>query len=94
MYVFWTPEAEQDVCELWDYIAQRNPAAADRQIDRIHAGVKYLEQHPHLGRIGRCFGTRELVIGKSPYIVAYRVRHEVVEILRVIHGRRRWPMKI
>ncbi|HLH88791.1 MAG TPA: type II toxin-antitoxin system RelE/ParE family toxin [Xanthobacteraceae bacterium] len=35
--------------------------------------------------------TRELVIVGSPYFVPYRVRGERVEILRVIHGARRWP---
>jgi addiction module RelE/StbE family toxin len=91
MRILWMPAAEQDAQELWDYIAERNPAAADRQVDRIHAGVKKLGRFPNIGRIGRCFGTRELVIGKSPYIVAYRLRHETVQILRVIHAKRRWP---
>jgi len=35
------------------------------------------------------FGTRELVIERSPYLIPYRVRGDDVEILRVIHTSRR-----
>ena len=35
--------------------------------------------------------TRELVVPSTPYIVVYRVQEEYVEILRVIHGSRKWP---
>jgi addiction module RelE/StbE family toxin len=91
MHLRWMPAAEQDVRDLWDYIAQRNAAAADRQVSRIHARTEQLERHPQLGRIGRCFGTQELVIGKSPYIVAYRMRRNTIEILRILHEKRLWP---
>jgi toxin ParE1/3/4 len=45
----------------------------------------------HRGRPGRWPGTRELIIPGTPYIVPYRVKGPVVEILRVFHGARRWP---
>jgi toxin ParE1/3/4 len=32
-----------------------------------------------------------LVIGRTPYIVPYRLRGEIIEILAVMHGRQRWP---
>jgi toxin ParE1/3/4 len=91
MRILWMPAAEQDRQDLWTYIVADNPSAADRQIARIHASVKKLERFPNMGRIGRCFGTRELVIDKSPYIVAYRVQREVIQVLRIIHSKRRWP---
>jgi toxin ParE1/3/4 len=48
---------------------------------------------PGLGRPGRVEGTRELVVANTPYLVSYRVRNNVVEILRVFHGARKWPQK-
>ena len=42
-----------------------------------------------MGRTGRVAGTRELVI--APYVIAYRSRKSVIEILAIIHGARRWP---
>jgi len=44
-----------------------------------------------MGKPGRVFGTRELVtpkIGKTSYVVVYRVRSDQVEILRVLSGMR------
>lgn len=53
--------------------------------------VKLLEKHPEIGRRGRLAGTRELVAGRFPYVVAYRQRGPEVEVLLVVHTTRRWP---
>lgn len=53
--------------------------------------VETLSSHPKKGRVGRVTGTRELVIGGTPFLVAYREAAEAVEVLRVLHGARRWP---
>jgi toxin ParE1/3/4 len=34
-----------------------------------------------------------LVVANTPYLVPYRVRNNVIEILRVFHGARKWPQK-
>jgi len=39
----------------------------------------------------RVDGTRDLVILRTPYVVAYRIADDTVRILRVLHGARRWP---
>ena len=44
-----------------------------------------------MGRHGRIEGTRELVIPGLPYIIPYRVKNNVIEILRVLHAARKWP---
>ena len=75
------------------FIALDNPAAAARMVDTIARTVNLLAQHPGLGRPGRVEGTRELVVANTPYLVPYRVRNNVVEILRVFHGARKWPHK-
>jgi hypothetical protein len=46
---------------------------------------------PNLGRPGRVFGTRELItppIGKTVYVVVYRVNGMRLEILRILPGMR------
>jgi toxin ParE1/3/4 len=74
-----------------DYIAKDNPAAAGRLVQRILHAVDLLAKNPAMGRPGRVSGTRELVVGDTPYIVPYRVRANAVEILRVFHAARKWP---
>lgn len=90
MKVLWLSDARQDIKKLFLYILESNPAAARRIRKRIYDSVKGLADNPALGRSGRVFGTRELIIPRTSYIVAYRVRNNAVEILRVIHGARDW----
>lgn len=44
-----------------------------------------------VGRPGRVFGTRELVIERYPYIVPYRIQGNAVQLLRVFHTSRKPP---
>ncbi len=72
-------------------IAADNADAAEKQIARIVNAIEKLASFPELGRPGRRAGTRELMVGRTPYIVPYRQRGEIIEILAVQHGRQRWP---
>jgi addiction module RelE/StbE family toxin len=88
----WTRLAERDLDAIAEYIGQDSPAAAARVIlELIDQAETLLPEHPAIGRPGRVLGTRELVIGNLPYIIAYRVRQKDVEILRVLHTSRAWP---
>ena len=74
-----------------EYIAQEDPGAAAKVYAHIRERVAALAEQPGLGRPGRIFGTRELVIEKYPYIVPYRIEDNEVQILRVFHTSRRPP---
>ncbi len=60
-------------------------------LDRIFSAVEMIERNPELGRTGRIMNTRELVLRPLPFILAYRLRRDGVEILALIHGARKWP---
>jgi addiction module RelE/StbE family toxin len=81
----------RDLASLRDYIVQDDTAAAELQLERILAPAARLAEFPETGRPGRRAGTRELIVSRTPYLVPYRVRGEFVEVLRVLHGRQRWP---
>lgn len=49
MKVIWTPEAEQDRYDIWDYITADNPAAAARMDQLFSAAAARLATHPHMG---------------------------------------------
>ena len=92
MSPLWTPAALADLASLRAYIAEHDPAAARRIVQRIiHSVETALPHSPEMGRPGRIPGTRELVITGTPFIVPYRLRGETIQILRVYHGARRWP---
>ncbi len=91
MKIKWVHLALNDLDEAGEFIAQDNPKAASRVLKRIWDAVHMLADHPHAGRPGRVPGTRELVITDTPFIIPYRVVEDTVQILRVLHGKRKWP---
>jgi toxin ParE1/3/4 len=80
--------ADEDLIEIWLWIARDDPAAADRVLDAIAARWSQLAEHPLSGpaRDDIQPGLRHLVAGR--YLIVYRVVSAVVRILRVLHGRR------
>jgi toxin ParE1/3/4 len=91
MNLRWTPTAGRDLEQVYEYIARDNSAAASRTVDAMLSAIDALQQNPLLGRSGRLARTRELIL--SPYVVSYRARLGVIEILSVIHRSRRWPLR-
>jgi addiction module RelE/StbE family toxin len=87
----WSGFALADRNAIFDYIEADSPHAAIAVDERIWEQVEVLVRFPQSGRLGRIEGTRELVISRTPYIVAYRIAGNTVRILRVLHGSRRWP---
>jgi toxin ParE1/3/4 len=97
MTIRWTDPAQTDFLEILGYIARDNPVAAERVGQRLLSAIDTLAAQPRLGRPGRVAGTRELVIPRLPYLAIYRIIEAMhsttsqVEILRLLHGARRWP---
>ena len=92
MTPIWSPEAIADLAALRAYIAQDDPAAAQRVALHIIRNVEtLLPNGPEMGRPGRIPGTRELVIPRTPYIVPYRLVGNIIQVLRDFHDARRWP---
>jgi len=88
----WLKTAFRNRLEQLAYIAQDNPAAAARSDEEIERQTDLLAQYPLMGREGRVKGTRELVVGRTPFIAVYRVKRKRIEILRLLHGAQKWPM--
>ena len=91
MRVEWLRATINNLDALAEYISRDNPAAAERTVAAIRTAVEGLQRFPSSGRPGRISGTRELVVSGTPYIVPYRVRDDVVQLIRVFHAARKWP---
>jgi addiction module RelE/StbE family toxin len=89
--VVWSEPAKRDLISARAWIAQDRPRAAASQVAKIvQAGIG-LRDFPQKGRQGRTGGARELIVPSGPFIIAYKVRDGMIEILRVMHGSRGWP---
>jgi toxin ParE1/3/4 len=89
----WSPVALDDRDRIFDYydIEEDSPRTAVMVDERIAQQIDVLIDHPEFGRPGRVEDTRELVISKTPYVVAYRIMGDAIRILRVLHGKQLWP---
>ena len=92
MRIRWTEPAARDLTQICDYIDERDgPGTARRVALTIYEGISYLTQFPYRGRPGRKLNTRELVFPGLPFLAVYRVRADVIEINRILHGAQNWP---
>jgi len=91
MRLRWTTPAAEDLYRIVRRIQKDNPTAATEVARVLYDGCDSLKDFPRRGREGRIEGTRELVFPGLPYIVVYRVRNEVVDIVRIYHGAQDWP---
>ena len=82
------PAAKADAVEIWAYIAEDNPSAADRLLDRFDKIFRSLATQPHLGKAVDELhpGLRFFPMGS--YLVFYRPLEDGVEIVRLLHGAR------
>ena len=92
MKLEWTHLALTDRDRLFDYIEAEHPYAAVMLDERLLKQTQQLKQFPKSGRPGRVAGTRELVVQRTPYIIAYQFAADTVRILRVLHEAQQWPM--
>jgi len=88
--VIWTPQAQQDRADVWDYIAADNPIAAARMDELFSDAAQRLADQPKLGRAGKIQGTRELIPHES-YRLVYEISGETVWMLALVHTSRQWP---
>ena len=72
--------------EIRHHTARDKPAAAERLAIRIVAAVETLRNYPHLGRAGALPETRELIIGRTPYVVVHRIEDDRILITAIRHG--------
>lgn len=86
MRLRWTPAAAEDLEHIKDYLSEHHPQFAQSTIVELYESIRALKTSPRLGRVGREEGTRELVLTRLPYIVAYRIREQAVEVLHIFHG--------
>jgi len=84
--VVWTKRAIADVEAIRTYIGLFSPLAAQRYALRLFNAANGLDENPLRGRaIPK--GRRQLST-IPPYLICYRIKGEVVEIITIRHGAR------
>ena len=94
MKLIWSPQAVADRESTYDFIDAESPQSAILVDDRIWNATLSLTRFPEIGRPGRVSGTRELVVQRTPYLVAYSVHDDRIYILRILYGAQQWPKRL
>jgi toxin ParE1/3/4 len=79
---------QNDILEIWSYIAEDNIGAADRLLETFDEKINMLAESPGIGRrrpeLKR--GIRSFRVGQ--YLILYQIVRDGIEIIRVLHGAR------
>jgi toxin ParE1/3/4 len=87
-----SPDALQDLQDIWDFVALDNANAADQLEDEFFRAFEKLAHHPRMGHSRPDVTEREVRFWPtSSYLIVYRERPEVLQVLAVLHGSRDVP---
>jgi toxin ParE1/3/4 len=83
-----SPQAETDLEEIGDYIAQDSPANARRFIEQLTQKFVVLARSPRIGRARPELKPDLRSFPYGAYLILYRIIEDGVEIVRVVHSAR------
>ena len=93
--LLWTPQAEEDLLDIYYFIALDNPEAADRILVGLQSRVEMLARNPRLCQRRPDIRPSTRVLVEGPYLVLYETHPDpdegpinAVEIVRIVDGRR------
>jgi plasmid stabilization system protein ParE len=83
------PEASNDLEDIWEFIANDSPIAANRVIADILDTIERLVSFPYQGHRRRDLTSRPLRFTNTrDYLIAYAPDEKPLWVVAVIHGRR------
>lgn len=83
-----SPEAEEDLIDIWLYIAEDQPVNANRFLDRLNDAILLLAQTPNLGSDRPELLQDIKVFPVDRYNIYYRIKTDMLEVVRVLSASR------
>ncbi|MGG6263664.1 type II toxin-antitoxin system RelE/ParE family toxin [Leptolyngbya sp. AN03gr2] len=82
------PLAEQDLLEIWNYIAEDSPDRADEFLDQVEAKLEALARYPGMGRKREEIMPELQSFPVGNDVIFYRAIDGGIEVIRVLRGSR------
>ncbi|MFB2921011.1 MULTISPECIES: type II toxin-antitoxin system RelE/ParE family toxin [Aerosakkonema] len=82
------PLAEQDLLDIWEFIAEDSLDRADEFLDRLEGKLQTLALNPGMGRRREELLTGLRSFPSDNYIVFYRKIEDGIDVIRILHGSR------
>ena len=89
--VIFIPQAEEDLFEIAVHIAQENPEAAIRFLERIEQICAVIAASPEIGRLREELAPNLRSFPVDQYLIFYLPAKGGIEVARVLHGARDLP---
>jgi len=84
-----TPRAEQDLNEIWEYIAEESVAAANRVLTALEKTIGRLAKNPGIGHFREELADRRhRFFPVYSYLIIYRFETKPLQVIRVLHAAR------
>ncbi len=87
--IIWTKRSLGNIEKELEYYGNISKKVANDLSKLIIHSVNKIAQMSGIGREGKIIGVREFVLQTFPYIIVYRVRNNLIEILTIIHQKRK-----
>lgn len=85
-------DAEQDLNDIWNYIAEDSVDAADRLIAALFDAFEALARNPSMGHKREDITTFPVLFWPvGNYLVIYRAEKSPIQIVAIVHGKRDIP---
>lgn len=88
--VKWSFRAQRDLAGIDDYYHPLDPDHAARAGNMAIAAARFLTHHPEAVEAIPETGLRKWRVGRTPYILLYRVQGQTLRIVRLVHAARDW----
>lgn len=84
-----SPEALQDLQDIWDFIASDNVTAADKLENELFEAFERLAKRPRMGHTRPDLTKRDVRFWPvGSYLVVYRSAPTALQVVAVLHGAR------
>ncbi len=87
--IVWSAEAIDEYANAFEYLAERNPWAAEKLRVRVRATLALLSKRP-IGRPGNAGGTFEKIVQQTSYVIVFELAGEELRVLRLFHMAQDW----
>jgi plasmid stabilization system protein ParE len=87
-----SPDALQDLQDIWDYVAFDSEDAADRLENEFFSTFEKLAVRPRIGHVRPDVSKRDVLFWPTgSYLIVYRERPNALQVVAVLHGSRDVP---
>ena len=90
--ILWEKSSLDDREDIFEFLYEFNPLAAEKTDAIIEKKVENLNQQPFMGVEREGIPGRLLIIPEVSMIVSYFIKDDIIHILRVLHQKQKFPV--